>query len=139
MIDKTRAALVVAVFVAVVTGAVYYFLGLPGDREFSNVRDLVATLKREGISCSDLSVSAPDPTPDIVDFGSCQMDGQTVNLHVYKNRQALEGHIGGNVTAREIDNPNYFTSLVAGSNWVVDTYSEATSRRIQEAIGGELH
>jgi len=119
--------------------AAYYFLGSASENGFSDVRAVVSALESEGIACEQLNVSAPDPTPDIVDFGSCQVDGRTVNLHVYKNSEALEEHIDGNVKAREIGNPNYFTSLVAGSNWVVDTYSEETSGLIQEALGGELH
>lgn len=139
MIDTKRRILLLAAVVIVAVGAAYYFLGSASDNQFSDVRALVAALESEDIACDELSVSAPDPTPDIVDFGSCQMDGQTVNIHVYKSSEALEEHIEGNVEAREIGDPNYFTSLVAGSNWVVDAYSDETTQRIQEALGGQIH
>jgi hypothetical protein len=119
--------------------ATYYLFGTGSKQEFADVRALVAALQAEDVSCEDLNVSAPNPTPDLVDFGSCQMDEKTVNLHVYRNPEALEGHIEGNVAAREINNPNYFTSLVAGSNWVIDTYSGKTAEKIQQAVGGEIH
>jgi hypothetical protein len=134
-----RVLLLAGAVIVFAAAAAYYLFGTGPEREFTDVRAVVAALQAEGISCEDLNVSAPDPTPDIVDFGSCQMDGKTVNLHVYRNAEALERHIEGNVAAREIDNPNYFTSLVAGDTWVIDTYSDETSRRIQEALGGEIH
>jgi hypothetical protein len=49
----------------------------------------------------------------------------------------VDGHVANNVSAGG-ENPNYFTSLVRGSNWVVDTYSEKTSQIVQEAIGGTI-
>ena len=135
--DRSRIIVVAVIALLVVAAAAYFFLR-PQAAAYSDVRALVRAIESEGVSCKDLQVSAPDPTPDIVDFGSCTMDGKTVNLHVYNNDDALQEHIEGNLAA-EGKNPNYFTSLVAGSNWVVDTYSDETSRRIQKAIGGEIH
>ena len=106
--------------------------------EYANVRDLIAAIRSEGIECKKVLVSAPNPTEDIVDFGSCQMDDRAVNLHIYTNDAALQEHINNQLAAQG-KNPNYFTSLVAGDLWVVDTYSDKTSSRIQEAIGGEIH
>lgn len=126
--------------VVIVAAAIAAFLMFrPTAREFADVGALAEAIQREGIECENLNVSAPDPTPDIVDFGSCQIDGQTVNLHVYKSDDALDEHIEGNVAARELNNPNYFDYLVAGDTWVVDTYSEKTAKEIQAAIGGEIH
>ncbi len=130
-------AVVAAVAVAAAIAAFLMFR--PSAREFDNVRALAEAIEGAGIACENLNVSAPDPTPDIVDFGSCQIDGQTVNLHVYKSSDALEEHIEGNVSARSLNNPNYFDYLVAGDTWVVDTYSEETAKEIQAAIGGEIH
>ncbi len=133
-----KPALIVVVAAAVIVAAAAYVVLRPRN-QFANVRALVSALESEGIECEELNVSAPDPTPDIVDFGSCQMNGKTVNLHVYKSGDAVARHIEGNVSAREIGNPNYFTSLVAGDNWVVDSYSEETTEQIRRAIGGEIH
>jgi hypothetical protein len=124
--------------VVAIAGVAFLFLR-DQSPEYANVRELVAALEVRDIECEQLNVSAPNPTPDIVDFGSCQMDGKTVNLHVYKSDDAVAEHVEGNVKARELGNPNYFTSLVTGSTWVIDTYSEDTARKIQQAIGGEIH
>ncbi len=132
-----RPAVVLIAAVVIAGLAVAWFIFRPRN-EIPNVRELAARMEDAGIACEDLNVSAPDPTPEIVDFGSCQIDGKTVNLHVYKSSAAVDEHIEGNVAVRG-QNPNYFTSLVAGSNWVVDTYSKETTRRIQAALGGEIH
>lgn len=133
-----RSRLIAVALALAVVGAIAYFLFRSSGPEFGNVAELVSALEERGIECEDLSVSAPNPTPGIVDFGSCSIDGETVNLHVYENEDPVAEHIRDNVSVRG-QNPNYFTSLVAGSNWVVDTYSEETSQQIEAAIGGDIH
>lgn len=135
---RKKLLFVASAAVIALAGIYYYFSLSSPQSKFADVRALVTALEGEGIPCDQLNVSAPDPTPDLVDFGSCRMYGKTVNLHVYRNREALEAHIEGNLAAQG-KNPNYFTSLVAGYNWVIDSYSDATSRRIQNAIGGVIH
>ena len=126
-----------AVAFLILAGAAFFFLR-PQEPEYRNVDQLVRELRSHGIACGDLQVSAPNPTPELADFGACTIDGDTVSFHVYRDVDAVEGHIRGNLAVQG-DNPNYFTSLVAGRGWVIDTYSDETSRRIQEAIGGEIH
>ncbi|MDP9067854.1 MAG: hypothetical protein M3N53_05845 [Actinomycetota bacterium] len=134
-----RRVVVLAAGVVVLAAVAAVLIFRPDGREFSDVRALVEAMQGAGIECENLNVSIPDPTPEIVDFGSCQVDGQTVNLHVYKSSDSVEEHIEGNVSARSLNNPNYFDFLVAGDTWVVDTYSEETAKEIQAAIGGEIH
>lgn len=104
---------------------------------YKDVRALIGALEAGGMQCRQPNLSPPDPAPELVDFGSCQIDGKTVNLSVYKDGDALDRHIESNISVRG-DDPNYFTSLVHGSNWIVDTYSEETSRDIQGILGGEI-
>jgi hypothetical protein len=105
---------------------------------YEDTTALVAELEAAGIVCKKMILSPPEPTPELVDFGACQIDGATVNIHVYENGDPVGDHIESNLSARG-DDPNYFTSLVAGSNWVVDTYSLETTKKIQEVLGGEIH
>ncbi len=134
-----RRGVVIAMVVLGLGAVAAFVMSRPQEREFTDVRALVQAIQSDGIECENLNVSAPDPTPDLVDFGSCQIDGQTVNLHVYKSSDAVDEHIEGNVSARSLNNPNYFDYLVAGDTWVVDTYAEETAKKIQAAIGGEIH
>ena len=133
--------------VLILAGVVLVLLALVGgfsilqqpDYEHENVRELVAALEDAGIECRDLNVSPPDPAEDVVDFGSCRIDGRTVNLNVYTSEGGVARHVRGNVEARSRNVENYFTTLVAGENWVIDAYSEKTTRKIQDALGGSIH
>ncbi len=132
------AVVAVILLLAVAAGAAFFLLR-PEERQFEDVRALVAAIESRGITCGSPLLSGPNPTEDLVDFGACQINGKTVNLHVYKSEEALQEHITGNVAARAADNPNYFDYLIAGDTWVVDTYTEKTAKEIQAAIGGEIH
>jgi len=110
----------------------------PSDT-YSGVRDLARALRRGGIRCDGLNVSSRSATKIVGgQFGFCTIDGGNVNIHVYDDPAHVSEHVENNVSVRGTD-PNYFTSLVAGSNWVVDTYSLETAEKIQEILGGQIH
>ena len=105
---------------------------------YSGVRELVSDLEAGGVQCRDLTVSPPEQAEELGgEFGFCFIGKRNVNIHVYNDQDRVAEHADGNISVRG-DNPNYFTSLVRGSNWVVDTYSETTSRLVQEVIGGTI-
>ena len=122
-----------------IVGAVAAYLTLrPAPDAYSGVRPLVNDLEQAGVDCSELTVSPPEQAEDFgAEFGFCFINNDTVNIHVYEDAARVDEHVEGNISVRG-DDPNYFTSLVRGSNWVVDTYSEETSREIRDAIGGRI-
>ncbi len=131
-----------AVAVAVVAVGVYLWSASSSGSsgEFQNVRQVVDALEAGGVPCEDLQTSDIDLAEQVGgQFGSCSIDGGTVNIHVYfLDPDRVAEHIRGNVSVRG-QSPTYFTSLVAGSNWVVDSYSDATSEQVQAVLGGEIH
>ncbi len=105
---------------------------------YTRVRQLVADLRQNGVDCTRLKLSTPEQTEEVgAQFGFCYIRNETVNIHVYEDPERVPQHVEANVSVRG-DNPNYFTSLVHGSNWVVDSYSKTISRIVQEAIGGTI-
>jgi membrane-bound ClpP family serine protease len=107
---------------------------------FQSVPELVEALETGGIACTDLQTSDIELAEDLGgQFGSCTINDETVNIHVYfVDPDRVAGHIKNNVSVRG-QSPTYFTSLVAGSNWVVDSYAVATSKEVQAVLGGEIH
>jgi methyl coenzyme M reductase beta subunit len=133
---KRRWAAGLLAIVVIVGGALAY--RTLTRNSYPGVDELVTDLRQNGVECRDLTVSPATQSEDFGgEFGFCFISDRTVNIHVYDDAERVEGHIEGNVSVRG-DDPNYFTSLVHGSNWVVDSYSEQTSRMVQEAIGGEI-
>lgn len=134
-----RVAIVAGIIVIVILVAAAYFLFLriPGQT-YRDVDELVSDLRQNGVECRDLTVSPPEQSEHLgAEFGFCYIGERNVNIHVYEDADRVAEHVESNVSVRG-DNPNYFTSLVRGPNWVVDTYSEATSQRVQKAIGGRI-
>ena len=124
--------------VALVAAATAWLLTRPPEGAYADVGELVEDLEANGVECRDLTVSTKEQTEDLGgEFGFCFVGKKNVNIHVYEDEERVESHVAGNISVRG-DNPNYFTSLVRGSNWVVDTYSEKTSRKVQAAIGGTI-
>ena len=138
MMNRRRVVILAVFIVCLAVAAGYLFsLRTPGET-YSDVDELVADLRRNGVQCRDLVVSPPEQTENLGgEFGFCYIGERNVNIHVYEDPDRVAGHVEGNVSVRG-DNPNYFTSLVRGSNWVVDTYSEETSESVQNAIGGVI-
>lgn len=135
--NRSQAAGALALVVSITAGA-YAYQDRPQKDAYTDVEELVADLERNGVECQDLTVSPPEQSQQVgAEFGFCLIGTKNVNIHVYEQADRVEGHVEGNVSVRG-DHPNYFTSLVRGSNWVVDTYSEETSERVQEAIGGTI-
>lgn len=107
---------------------------------YSGVREIFDKMRAAKIPCDGLSVSGEEQTEEVgAEFGFCQVGAQTVNIHVYEDPQEVLRHVNGNFSVRDEDNPNYFTSGVYGTNWVVDTYSVATSLDVRQALGGRLY
>jgi hypothetical protein len=105
---------------------------------YDSADQLVSDLEAGGVRCVDPSLSDIEQMDDIgVHFGACTIDGQTVNINVYRDPERVREHITNNVSVRG-QSANYFTSLVAGPNWVVDTYSEDTAAKVKEALGGTI-
>jgi len=124
--------------VALAGGGFLFFLRNSGAGQFADVNELVTALQSAGVSCENLTVSTPDQTEKLGgEFGFCRIGPKSVNIHVYEDPDKVQPHFNSNVSVRG-QHRNYFTSLVYGDNWVVDTYSARTSRMIQAAIGGTI-
>ena len=110
------------------------------DSTYGGVEEIVAELEAGGLACEDLNVSNEAQTEEVgAEFGNCTVGSDTVNIHVYDDPSEVLRHIEGNFSVRKEKNPNYFTSGVYGTNWVVDTYSVQTSIRAKQALGGTIY
>lgn len=121
-----------------IAAGVFTYVGWSPVSEYTDVNALVEDLERNGVECRDLTVSPPDQTEAVGgEFGFCFIGERNVNIHVYEDPDRVGPHVSGNIAVRG-DSRTYFTSLVRGSNWVVDTYSEKESQMVKEAIGGTI-
>ena len=135
---KRRVVAGLTVAALVVGAGGFAYLNRSPEDAYTDVDELVADLESNGVECKDLIVSPPDQTGAVGgEFGFCYIGPRNVNIHVYDDPERVPGHVASNKSVRG-DDPNYFTSTVYGSNWVVDTYSVRTSRAVQEAIGGAV-
>lgn len=135
-----RWALGLALFLVLLLGGTGAFFFLRDSGGYGSVQQLVGDLEAAGIVCEGLQVSGSAVAEEVGgEFGSCSIDGRTVNISVYYlDPDKVEEHIRNNVSVRG-QSPNYFTSLVAGGNWIVDTYSSATAEKVKKALGGTIH
>lgn len=134
---------VVVVGLAAVVGvAVGYFLPRGDPTEFDSVPFLVEALDAKGVRCGgDLRVSVSQGvTSGMEPFenGGCpRFDGDDEgNFFTFADEASREAYVA---ESKERTGSNGLgVSGVVGSNWIVSVRLEATARRVQEAIGGEV-
>ncbi len=136
---RAKVALVagVAAALGVVVG---YLLPRPDATEYDSVAYLVARLDERGLRCGgDLWVNAfSGVVPEVGPYenGGCpRFDGDDEgNFFTFPDESTKEAYLE---RPRE-DSGGAGVSGVVGSNWIVSVRLEATARRVQDAIGGEV-
>ena len=101
--------------------------------EYAKVKDLVADMAANGVSCEDVNI-LDAPQESIADFGLCFIDGEKeyeTDIYLFDDEQSRDDW-----HSSFAEYPDIHTLL--GANWFITSGSVEELERIQGAIGGEI-
>ena len=112
----------------------------------SSSEQMRVALSNAGLSCSDYQAVAKNDrkfgTENATDVGKCELEGETIELAVWKDRGQVENWMGFSKTlgcsfgkALGVSSFDY----VAADTWVISNVSATLARKISDAVGGTPH
>ena len=112
----------------------------------SSSEQMRVALSDAGLSCSDYQAVAKNDrkfgTENATDVGKCELEGETIELAVWKDRGQVENWMGFSKTlgcsigkALGVSSFDY----VAADTWVISNVSATLARKISDAVGGTPH
>jgi len=103
-------------------------------------------LGKAGLSCADYqSVAKNDRefgTENATDVGKCELDSETIELAVWKDRGQVDNWMGFSKTLGCTIGKGFGLSsfdYVAGDSWVISNLSQTLAKKISDAVGGTPH